>query len=78
MKKKYFYWILFLIPLSALLAIFGFGLFFAEDPKTIPSNLIQKSAPNFSLTTFAGKKIELQELQGKPVILNFFLVRALS
>ena len=72
MKKKYLYWIVFLIALSALLAIFGFGLFFADDPKTIPSNLIQKPAPNFSLTTFSGKKIKLNELQGKPVILNFF------
>ena len=72
MKKKYLYWIVFLIALSALLAIFGFGLFFADDPKTIPSNLIQKPAPNFSLTTFSGKKIELHKLQGKPVILNFF------
>ncbi|MFD2171664.1 TlpA family protein disulfide reductase [Tumebacillus lipolyticus] len=29
-------------------------------------------APNFSLETFEGKTVELSELQGKPVVLNFW------
>ncbi len=72
MKKKYYYWLLFSISLLVLVSIFGFGLFFAEDPKTIPSNLLQKPAPNFLVKTFKGNEIELKALRGKPVILNFF------
>lgn len=72
MKKKYLYYLFFLLFFVSLIAVFSFGLFFAEDPKIIPSVLINKAAPNFSVITFDNQKIILEELKGKPVVLNFF------
>ena len=55
-----------------ILAVMVYGLFFASDPSEIPSALIGKKAEPFSITTFDGKKITLEALKGKPVILNFW------
>lgn len=55
------------IPLVWLLA-YGFS----RDPRYIPSPLVARPAPNFSLTLFDGKKLRLEELRGKTVFLNFW------
>ena len=49
--------------LAAAVLLLGFtaGIAVAADP-----------APNFSLTTAAGKTVELKQLQGKVVIVNFW------
>ncbi|HEY1375045.1 MAG TPA: TlpA disulfide reductase family protein [Candidatus Binatia bacterium] len=56
-----------ILPLVALLA---YGFF--RDPRYIPSPLIGKPAPNFSLQLYSGEKIELSALRGKVVFINFW------
>ena len=55
------------IPLVVLL---GYGL--TRDPRTIPTPLIAKAAPPFTLTLFDGRTLRLEELRGKVVFLNFW------
>ncbi|MEO7115335.1 MAG: redoxin domain-containing protein, partial [Caldimonas sp.] len=63
----------FLIPLAAFLALaviltIGLGL----DPHEVPSPLIGKPAPKFSLARLddANKIVKLDDLRGKAFILN--------
>lgn len=56
-----------ILPLVALLA---YGFF--RDPRYIPSPLVGKPAPNFSLHLFNGEKIDLSALRGKVVFINFW------
>lgn len=66
---------LFLIGLLlglAILAIMYYGLFYASNPREIPSAQIGKMAHPFKITTFDGHKMSLEELKGKPVVLNFW------
>jgi len=63
----------FLIPLAAFLAlaiVLSVGL--NRDPREVPSPLIDKPAPKFSLSRLddAGKTVRLEDLRGKPFILN--------
>lgn len=55
------------IPLIWLLA-YGF----TRDPRFIRSPLIGRQAPSFTLTLFDGKTINLDDLRGKVVFLNFW------
>ena len=66
-------WRRFLVVLAVvgpLLAILAYG--FTRDPKEIPSPLVAKPAPSFTLTLFDGRRLSLQELRGKVVFLNFW------
>ena len=57
--------------LAALVAMFTYG--FANDPKFVPSPLIGKPAPAFSVAQLNGTgHVSLAELKGTPVILNFW------
>jgi len=56
----------------ALLAVFGYGLFFADDPGEIPSAQIGLKAKSFRVTTFDGRAFSLEDFRGHPVILNFW------
>mgnify|MGYP001393711973 FL=1 len=53
-------------PLFVVLA-FSFG----NDPHAVPFMLQGKDAPSFKLTTITGEEITLDELRGKPVVMNF-------
>ena len=55
------------IPILGLLA-YGF----TRDPKEIPSPLIGKVAPPFTLALLDGKSLRLEDLRGKVVFLNFW------
>ena len=56
------------IAIFALLALLAFGLLRnQEGPVTIG-----ETAPNFTLTTFKGEQINLEDLKGKVVVLNFW------
>jgi len=56
------------IAIFALLALLAFGLLRnQEGPVTIG-----ETAPNFTLTTFNGEQISLEDLKGKVVVLNFW------
>ena len=58
---------LFVIPLLVFLAI-GFRF----DPRTIESPLIGKLAPQFSLVDLDGRELDLADLAGQPVVINFW------
>lgn len=55
------------IPLIVL-----FARSFGNDPHAVPSMLEGKAAPAFTLTDLDGKTWSLEQLKGRPVILNFW------
>lgn len=55
------------IPLLIFLA-----LSFRSDPHQIDSPLIGKPAPVFALPDLDGHTVRLEELRGRPVVLNFW------
>ena len=59
-----------LLPAAAVLALLAYG--FTTEPKYIPTPLIAKPAPPFSLPRFDGGVLRLEELRGKVVFLNFW------
>ena len=60
------------IPAAVLpvLVLLAYG--FKTDPREIPSPLLGRPAAAFSLTTFAGSPVSLEDLRGKVVMLNFW------
>jgi len=67
--------LIFILPLMAfvaLLAYFAIGL--QRDPSTIPSVMINKSAPAFDLPAIKGREVGLSsdDLQGEVSLVNFF------
>jgi cytochrome c biogenesis protein CcmG/thiol:disulfide interchange protein DsbE len=66
-------WIRFLAFPAVVIPVLGLLAYgFTRDPKEIPSPLIGKPAPPFTLPLFDGKTIRLEELRGKVVFLNFW------
>jgi len=61
-----------LIPLAALpvLALLAYG--FRVDPRAIPSPLVGRPAPGFTLTAFDGTPLGLEAQRGRVVVLNFW------
>jgi cytochrome c biogenesis protein CcmG/thiol:disulfide interchange protein DsbE len=55
------------LPLTLIL-FHGFG----RDPREIPSPLIGKPAPSFTLFALDGKTISADQLRGRPYVLNFW------
>jgi cytochrome c biogenesis protein CcmG/thiol:disulfide interchange protein DsbE len=55
------------VPFLILLA-YGFR----TDPRAIPSPLVGRPAPRFSLALFDGGRLSLDELRGKVVVVNFW------
>ena len=57
-------------------ALLGFGIYWSQrhDPREVPSPLIGKPAPQFSLPLLddPSKKVGTQELAGEPYLLNVF------
>ncbi|MDP6560287.1 MAG: TlpA disulfide reductase family protein [Candidatus Binatia bacterium] len=58
------------VVILSILWLLAFG--FSRDPRYIPSPLIGYAAPPFTLTLFDGKKLRLEDLRGKAVLLNFW------
>lgn len=55
----------------ALLTLFAFGL--KRDASFMPSALVGRTVPNFSLQSLDGKSlIKSQDLLGKPLVINFW------
>jgi cytochrome c biogenesis protein CcmG/thiol:disulfide interchange protein DsbE len=61
-----------LIPLAALPVVGLLAYGFRTDPRVVPSPLVGRPAPAFTLTTFDGKGMTLDGQRGKVVILNFW------
>ena len=59
-----------LAAISALVALLASG--FGRDPGEMRSVLIERPAPDFTLTDLDGAPVSLSSLKGKPVILNFW------
>jgi cytochrome c biogenesis protein CcmG/thiol:disulfide interchange protein DsbE len=66
------WWKTLLIPMAVLplLALFAFGL--TRDPRSIPSPLVGREAPAFSLQLFDGELFTLEAHRGKVVVMNFW------
>ena len=58
---------LIVVPLLVFLA-----LSFGKDPRNLDSPLVGKQAPNFSLRSLDGDLVQLEDLRGKPVFVNFW------
>lgn len=56
--------------IAPIVALLAFG--FTREAREIPSPIIGKQAPAFTLTLFDGKTVSLEELRGKVVFLNFW------
>lgn len=54
----------------SLLLLLAYGL--TKDPRVIPSPLIRKEAPPFTLDLLNGGTLRLEELRGKVVVVNFW------
>jgi len=61
-----------LIPLAALPLIGLLAYGFTHDPRAIPSPLIKKPAPAFTVKVFDGGPLHLEALRGKVVLVNFW------
>ena len=53
-----------------VLLVLGFG--FRHDPQIVESPLIGQPAPSFRLADLDGNIVDLEELRGAPVIINFW------
>lgn len=67
MKWRYF---LPVVAVLGVLALLGYGM--TREPKYIPSPLIARPAPSFTLSLFGGATLRLEELRDKVVFLNFW------
>ncbi|MBI4124576.1 MAG: DsbE family thiol:disulfide interchange protein [Deltaproteobacteria bacterium] len=63
-------WILFILVVAPVVYLLTFGL--SRDPRELPSVLIGKEAPAFSLKTLENKEITLESLRGSPIVMNFW------
>ena len=59
-----------LLPAMAVLGLLAYG--FRTDAHYIPSPLIGKAAPPFTLTLFDSNVLRLEDLRGKVVFVNFW------
>ena len=58
------------VLLIAVMAVVAVG--FTRDPGRIESPLIGRTAPEFRLAALDGMTIDLADLRGRPVVLNFW------
>jgi len=65
-------WKKLLIPLAAVPVVLLLAYGFWTDPRSIPSPLVEKPAPDFRLTLLDGSAVSLRSYLGKPVVLNFW------
>jgi cytochrome c biogenesis protein CcmG/thiol:disulfide interchange protein DsbE len=59
-----------LVVVGAVVGLLAYG--FTTDPRAIPSTMVGKPAPEFSLTLFDGRTVRLSDFRGKVVFLNFW------
>ena len=61
-----------LVPLAAVpvLGLLAYG--FTLNPRDVPSPLVGRPAAPFALTSYDGADVELRDLRGKVVVVNFW------
>jgi cytochrome c biogenesis protein CcmG, thiol:disulfide interchange protein DsbE len=67
--------LLFILPVllfMTLAAYFALALRSGDDPRELPSALLNQEAPPFSLPGLNGDGIARDTLKGEPVLINFF------
>ncbi len=67
--------LIYLLPLLLFVVIAGYftlALRPGYDPHTLPSAMINKEAPQFHLAGLHGEDLALDQLKGRPVVINFF------
>jgi cytochrome c biogenesis protein CcmG, thiol:disulfide interchange protein DsbE len=67
--------LLFILPVMLFIALAGYfylALRPGYDPHTVPSALLNKEAPQFSLAGLNGAGVARDGLKGGPVLINFF------
>lgn len=58
---------------ALVLPLLGFlALAFRADPHSIESPLVGKPAPDLRLADLEGRKVDLADLAGRPVVINFW------
>lgn len=63
-------WLLFVLVVAPIVYLLGFGL--TRNPRELPSVLVGKRAPDFSLKTLDGKRLTSQSILGAPLVVNFW------
>jgi cytochrome c biogenesis protein CcmG/thiol:disulfide interchange protein DsbE len=61
-----------IIPLAVVPVLLLLAYGFWTNPREIPSPLLNKPAAKFSLTSFAGAPLNLEQYRGQVVVLNFW------
>lgn len=62
--------LLFLLIAGPIVGLLAFGL--TRDPRELPSTMIGKPAPHFSLKNMEGKEVTLDSLKEKNIVINFW------
>lgn len=57
---------------ALLLGLLTIGMLQQTTQGSVPGALIGTTAPDFTLTTFDGQSVRLEELRGHPVVINFW------
>ncbi len=65
-------WKKLIVPLAVIPVLLLLAYGFKTDPRQVPSPLIDRPAPPFALSFFEGGTTGLEQLRGKPVVLNFW------
>ena len=65
-------WKKLIVPLAILpvLVLLAYG--FKTDPRQVPSPLVARPAPPFTMSLFDGGRTSLEQLRGRPGVLNFW------
>jgi len=66
-------WKRIILPLAVVVPLIGLLAYgFTRNPREIPSPLVGKPAPAFTLTLFDGGRLRLEDLRGKVVVVDFW------
>lgn len=63
-------WLLFILVVTPIVYLLVFGLM--RNARDLPSAMVGKKAPDFSLQTLDGKAVTLKSLSSSPMVINFW------
>jgi cytochrome c biogenesis protein CcmG, thiol:disulfide interchange protein DsbE len=65
-------WVKILAPLSLIPLVLLLAYGFWTDPSRVPSPLVGREAPDFTISLLDGGELSLRDLRGKIVVVNFW------